>query len=67
MIAMRCSDSNVENRPTMMEVVEWLRRTKEVEDMVDEDVNVKENNHNDMDDDENSYDGHDGMEKLNEA
>ncbi|KAJ6417757.1 hypothetical protein OIU84_001186 [Salix udensis] len=68
MIAMRCSDSNVENRPTMMEVVEWLWRTKEVEDMVDEDVNVKEKNHDDMDDDdENNYDGHDGMEKLNEA
>ncbi|KAG5234506.1 PTI1 tyrosine-protein kinase [Salix suchowensis] len=67
MIAMRCSDSNVENRPTMMEVVKWLWRTKEVEDMVDEDVNAKEKNHNGMDDDENNYDGHNGMEKLNET
>ncbi|KAJ6889353.1 PTI1-like tyrosine-protein kinase [Populus alba x Populus x berolinensis] len=43
MIAMRCSDTNAENRPPMMKVVEWLNgglgRTKQVsdvEDMVDE-------------------------------
>lgn len=43
-IALRCTDSNPDNRPSMIEVVEWLnggigRRTKEVsyvEDMVDE-------------------------------
>ncbi|KAG6746414.1 hypothetical protein POTOM_050954 [Populus tomentosa] len=49
MIAMRCTDSNPENRPSMMEVVEWLNgglgRTKgvsDVEDMVDEDEEFKE-------------------------
>lgn len=45
MVAIRCTDGNPENRPNMMEVVDWLkgglkRRTKEVsyvEDKVDED------------------------------
>ncbi|KAL3575710.1 hypothetical protein D5086_023811, partial [Populus alba] len=49
MIAMRCSDTNAENRPPMMKVVEWLNgglgRTKQVsdvEDMVDEDEDEEE-------------------------
>lgn len=49
MIAMRCSDTNAENRPPMMKVVEWLNgglgRTKQVsdlEDMFDEDEDEEE-------------------------
>ncbi|PNT01975.2 hypothetical protein POPTR_015G134500v4 [Populus trichocarpa] len=71
MIAMRCTDSNPENRPSMMKVVEWLNgglgRTKGVsvvEDMVDED---EEQDYNGMKyDDDTDYDGYDGTEKVKE-
>ncbi|CAK7337145.1 unnamed protein product [Dovyalis caffra] len=70
MIAMRCTDSNPENRPRMMKVVEWLNgalgRTKEisdVEDMVDED---EDEDYNHLDDDDTDYDGYDGVEKFKE-
>ncbi|KAF9668287.1 hypothetical protein SADUNF_Sadunf15G0113200 [Salix dunnii] len=65
MVAMRCTDSNPENRPTMMKVVEWLNgglgRTKVVEDQVGEDA---ETDYKDMEyDDSTDYDG---MEKFKE-
>ncbi|GLT54770.1 hypothetical protein SLA2020_279400 [Shorea laevis] len=49
-IALRCTDSNPDNRPSMIEVLEWLnggigRRTKEVsyvDDMVDEEDEKEE-------------------------
>jgi serine/threonine protein kinase len=71
MIAMRCTDSNPENRPSMMKVVEWLNgglgRTKGVsvvEDMVDED---EEQDYNGMKyDDDTDYDGYDGTGKVKE-
>ncbi|KAM7273801.1 hypothetical protein ACFE04_028465 [Oxalis oulophora] len=53
LIAMKCTDGNSESRPSMVEVVEWLkggsvgRRTKEVtqiEDMVKEDNQDKDKN-----------------------
>ncbi|KAJ6869685.1 hypothetical protein NC651_034421 [Populus alba x Populus x berolinensis] len=68
MIAMRCTDKNPENRPNMMEVVEWLngglRRTKgvsDVEDMVDED---EEQDYTGMEYDDDT--GYDGTEKFKE-
>ncbi|XP_061952269.1 PTI1-like tyrosine-protein kinase At3g15890 [Populus nigra] len=71
MIAMRCTDSNPENRPSMMKVVEWLNgglgRTtgvSDVEDMVDED---EEQDYNGMEyDDDTDYDGYNGTEKVKE-
>ncbi|KAJ9164112.1 hypothetical protein P3X46_023728 [Hevea brasiliensis] len=51
MVAMRCTESNPENRPNMMEVVDWLkgglrRRTKEVSYIRDK---VDEEDQNDTD------------------
>ncbi|KAK4837196.1 hypothetical protein QYF36_003555 [Acer negundo] len=52
MIALRCTDSNAENRPSMFEVVDWLKggvgrrkkETSEVEDLVDEEDEDNEDN-----------------------
>nr|AMM42801.1 LRR-RLK [Vernicia fordii] len=50
MVAMRCTDSNPENRPSMIQVVDWLkgglRRTKEVSYVQDK---FNEDNDNDTD------------------
>ncbi|KAH9647380.1 protein kinase domain-containing protein [Citrus sinensis] len=52
LIALRCTDSNPENRPTMTDVVDWLkgglgRRTKDVKDVAGEDD--EDNDDNDTD------------------
>ncbi|KAK1576414.1 hypothetical protein Q3G72_013609 [Acer saccharum] len=55
MIALRCTDSNAENRPRMFEVVDWLKgrvgrrkkETSEVEDMVNEEDEDNEDNDTD--------------------
>ncbi|KAJ0099262.1 hypothetical protein Patl1_20016 [Pistacia atlantica] len=53
MIAMRCTDSNPDNRPTMLEVVSWLncgvRRTKEMTYVEYVDEEDEENDDNDTD------------------
>ncbi|XP_044468571.1 PTI1-like tyrosine-protein kinase At3g15890 [Mangifera indica] len=53
MIAMRCTDGNPDNRPTMVEVVNWLkggvRRTKKLTYVQDMDEEDEENDENDTD------------------
>ncbi|XP_044505707.1 PTI1-like tyrosine-protein kinase At3g15890 [Mangifera indica] len=53
MIAMRCTDGNPDNRPTMLQVVNWLksgvRRTKGMTYAQDMDEEDEENHHNDTD------------------
>ncbi|XP_050224389.1 PTI1-like tyrosine-protein kinase At3g15890 [Mercurialis annua] len=69
MVAMKCTDSNPENRPTMIEVVDWLkgnylvkRRTKEVSYVQHKVVEDEEdNNGNDTD----YYEEELGIEKFN--
>ncbi|KAJ0042378.1 hypothetical protein Pint_17332 [Pistacia integerrima] len=57
MIAMTCTDSNPDNRPTMLEVVSWLkygvRRTKEMTYV--EDVNEEDEESDDNDTDFEGY------------
>lgn len=61
-IAMRCTDNNPENRPNMVEVVDWLKggigkRKKEIKILKNKfyDETEDENEHSNEDEDENDY------------
>ncbi|KAK6926318.1 Protein kinase domain [Dillenia turbinata] len=61
MIALRCTDSNPENRPTMIDVVKWLkggiRRAKEIRAYVDDhNHKLEESDYYDNDDDDEDDD-----------
>ncbi|KAM3248030.1 PTI1-like tyrosine-protein kinase [Capsicum annuum] len=63
LIAMKCTDGNPENRPSMLEVVDWLKssvvekRKKEIK-LVKSTTNVDENENNDYVDDEANNEGY---------
>lgn len=67
LIAMRCTDSNPENRPSMVEVVAWLKggtgtRRKEIS-IVRDDHMVDENKDQDFGEDDTDYEGKFGAGK----